>query len=417
MSDAAEQWEGRSTESRRPRWPLLAVFVVVLLGAGILARGGASDAPEPLVIDTAPPDESEHREPDDGAEMTATGLGTWRRLPVPPVTLASSPVAVWTGAEVLVWAAGSGGSGVLLRFDPEGDHWRSAADPPIAARSQAVVAWTGRGAGDAGGELIVWGGAGPGGAALADGAAYNPSADRWRMLPDPPPGLGPRAGAAAAWTGTEVVVAGGVGDRVRLDTVGSYDPAADTWRLRSGLPDNGRIVDFAWTGAVPSGDGVGLAVLLASGDALQMQRYDPDVDRWGTPEQLPLSPTGQRSLSWTERALVAWGGRSPGLPGLVWQGPMRHRFLHAQRQPPRELHAAVWTGEHLVIWGGYDGSGFLGDGVALDPELGRWHPLALAPLSPRTRPAAVWTGEELFVVGGLDRRGVASDAAAWQPGR
>lgn len=129
--------------------------------------------------------------------------------------------------------------------DPSTDSWTVVPQPPTAGPGAAfsiapavpgTAVWTGA-------ELIVWGGlvcsnfeeqCTP---AYADfGAAYRPSTRQWRPIAAGP--LGPRTGSASVWTGTDLIIWGGEGP-VPDASIGPadgaiYDPAADRWlELRS----------------------------------------------------------------------------------------------------------------------------------------------------------------------------------------
>ena len=73
---------------------------------------------------------------------------------------------------------------------------------PIAGRDGAAAVWTGR-------QLLVWGGHGRTGSQglhpLRDGAAYDPAGDRWQPIPNAPAGV-QGTSAAAAWTGSKMLV-------------------------------------------------------------------------------------------------------------------------------------------------------------------------------------------------------------------
>src|SRR5882724_12264577 len=80
--------------------------------------------------------------------------------------------------------------------------WRRIKEAPIPPTSGMAAAWTGR-------QLVVWGGQAGDGTrqASADGAAYEPAADRWEVLPPAP--VAGRFGTSAVWTGREVLFWGG----------------------------------------------------------------------------------------------------------------------------------------------------------------------------------------------------------------
>jgi len=142
--------------------------------------------------------------------------------------------------------------------------------------------------------------------------AYNPSANTWRTLPVS--GLTPRAHAITVWTGTELVVWGGLnadltvayGDGARLD------PTTDTWRRLPPAPVPARGQATAvWSGH---------EVLLWGGDTAtgtevgKGAAYDPTTNTW---RPLPLSPLRAKTLPasvWTGRFFIVIGGSSLGSP-------------------------------------------------------------------------------------------------------
>ncbi len=94
----------------------------------------------------------------------------------------------------------------------------------------------------------------------------------------------------------------------------------------------------------------------------------------------------------------------------------------------RSETGAVWTGEELIVWGGRatdngvasDGRVVdffsANDGAAYDPSTNAWRPLAESPLGGRSSPAFAWTGEEVLVLGGFDDEfEPLTDAAAYNP--
>lgn len=75
----------------------------------------------------------------------------------------------------------------------------------------------------------------------------------------------------------------------------------------------------------------------------------------------------------------------------------------ASGQEQRVYHAAVWTGEELLVWGGLDDNDGepLATGLRINPETGAVRSISTqgAP-SPRWAPFAVWTGHEMLIWGG-----------------
>jgi hypothetical protein len=125
---------------------------------------------------------------------------TWRPLPPSGLPTLSLVPAVWTGHEMIIFSPPTNGAA----YDPTTNQWRRIATSPLASREQSAWSWTGR-------ELLVWGGIQytQGRQTLADGAAYDPSTNRWRLLPKAP--IGSRYMTTMAWTGTLAIIVGGDG--------------------------------------------------------------------------------------------------------------------------------------------------------------------------------------------------------------
>ena len=66
----------------------------------------------------------------------------------------------------------------------------------------------------------------------------------------------------------------------------------------------------------------------------------------------------------------------------------------------RDQHTAVWTGNEMIVWGGFNFSqgGQLNTGGRYDPITDSWTATALGP-SQRSFHPAVWTGNEIIVLG------------------
>jgi hypothetical protein len=85
--------------------------------------------------------------------------------------------------------------------------------------------------------------------------------------------------------------------------------------------------------------------------------------------------------------------------------------------------SGVWTGTEVIVWGGWLGDdelgfglrGVSGDGAAYDPAQDTWRRLSEAPIEPRAGHFAVWTGDEMLIWGGYSDSGLAADGAAYDP--
>lgn len=204
--------------------------------------------------------------PDGAAYEPATDR--WRPLPAAPLTALGGQTATWTGTEMIV-AGGLDGTGATpaeaAAYDPAGDSWRRLPAPPVAGRTLQAAVWTGS-------ELVVWGGetvadgtSGP----RADGAAYEPSSDSWRTLPEGP--LSPRFGLSAVWSGREVILWGGVGARFTPDGA-RFDPVTDRWTAIPPAPVH-RPVQYpaVWTGRQML---IWAGIMRPSGAALELPPVD-----------------------------------------------------------------------------------------------------------------------------------------------
>jgi N-acetylneuraminic acid mutarotase len=327
--------------------------------------------------------------------------------------------AVWTGTEMIVWGGyldfGGGNRSydpVGGRYDPVLDAWKptSAGGNAPTGRFGHACVWTGT-------EMIVWGGAN-GSGDLNSGSRYDPSTDSW--IPTSASGNvpAPRTGHAAVWTGAELIIWGGY----YSDTSGSklfgdgsrYCPATDRWTLVSSGPNAPVPVwqhTAVWTGTemIVWGGVNSLSWSNAGG------RYNPTNDSWSpTPLSGAVpSPRQFHTAVWTGREMLVWGGYGPG--GYLNDGGRYdpsadawHPTSTAQDDPaPRASHVAVWTGTEMVVWGGYALVGSNDDvftsGGRYNPSSDTWVPTSMGPNTPstRTNTSAVWTGTEMIIWGGF----------------
>jgi N-acetylneuraminic acid mutarotase len=300
---------------------------------------------------------------------------TWTSLPAADAPSArTGHTAVWTGTEMIIWG-GTGSDGSRLntgaRYSLATHSWRplpSAGAP--SARSGHSAAWTGT-------EMIIWGGAGPGEAAVDSGARYDPGSNTW--VPMNSSGApGPRFGHTAVWTGDEMVIWGGAkvadascvaaGHYCVMGDGAHYSPATDTW-------------------------------LPASTSGAAEARFD-------------------HTVVWTGTEMVVWGGRTSATwvvgTGARYHPVTRVWTELASENAPsaRMEHTAVWTGSDMIIWGGGDGvigssadprSQGLATGARYAPATNSWSPVnTLNAPTPRRAHSAVWTGQAMMVCGGWD---------------
>lgn len=273
-----------------------------------------------------------------------------------PASVETTDVAAWTGSRLLVMGLTNGS------YNPATNTWRAIARPGMSFGG-AVTGWTGR-------QFLAWGGTCCD-SSTRDGIAYNPATNTWRKLPTAP--LRARADAAGAWTGRELVVAGGRRLPSKPSTyrdAAAYNPATGNWRKLPQMP----------------------TVLPAAGSAL-----------WDGKEVLFLSGTSARGLAYRP-ATNSW------------------RLLPAMPLP-RSGFAAVWTGHYALVWGGLSGRFPTWQppayGEAYNPATNKWIALPGAPVHGRAYPTSVWTGHQMIVWGGSIPRELTdltfTDGAAFTP--
>lgn len=276
---------------------------------------------------------------------------TGSRSPTPGTGLAATTAAAATATTTIAPAT----SARAPSPQPSGWSAMSSVGAPTPRVSHTAT-WTGT-------EMIVWGGV-EAGTCAGDHGAYDPATDSWRPLSSAGEPA-PRFGHAAVWTGQELIVWGGNDQAKRLGDGGAYDPTTDSWRpLNSaGAPSAREGHSMVWTGShviVWGGSGPGgSASGLSLGDGAS---YDPATDRW-TPLSQPAA-------------------------GLE----------------PRAGHHAFWTGGKMLVFGG---ATLLGpdsvSGAEFDPQQRSWATLpASYPLSTRREGySTALAGTQVFVTGGV----------------
>ena len=298
---------------------------------------------------------------------TATTGAPWAR---------AGHTAVWTGSRMLVWGGGNeegdhqAGWRQAGLYDPVGDGWTLATltGAPEGRREHLAV-WTGD-------EMVVWGGGNEYVPGFVDtGGRHDPAADRWAVTStmDAPTG---RWSFAGVWTGTEMALWGGYDETSSIwqdaDTGGLYDPAADRWRPTStvGAPVGRRDHTAVWTGSeMIVWGGISGDALLSSG-----ARYDPRTDTW-TPIAVEGAPSARfgHTAVWTGTVMILWGGDSGSGPlgdGAIYL-PGRDRWIPVPTEnaaSPRIRHRAVWTGSGMIVWGGSGEEGYLDTGAVYHPS-------------------------------------------------
>jgi N-acetylneuraminic acid mutarotase len=316
---------------------------------------------------------------------------------------------VWTGSEMIIWG-GWGDQAALnsgAKYNPQTDTWTplSVQNSPSARYGSATV-WTGA-------VMIIWSGYyfGPGGSLFpSDGYKYDPQNDEWIQISSNNQPA-PRMGASTVWTGAEMIVWGGqTADYSISNSGGKYNPVTNKWTATSTGPNvpEQRVAQVAvWTGTemlIWGGTGY-------NGPTNSGGKYKPDTDSWSVISTLN-APIGRECASavWSGQSMIVWGGY--GVVNNSWTylnsggiyNPVTNLWVPTSTTvncpSARCDHSAVWCGNEMIVWGGYNGV-ILGDGFKYNPSNDSWVPISnLNAPSPRAMHSAIWTGEEMIIWGG-----------------
>jgi len=322
-----------------------------------------------------------------------------------------SHTGVWTGTEMIVWGGRTRDLGFLdtgAKYNPITDSWTpiSTVNTP-SGRAYHTAIWTGS-------EMIVWGGfASP--AYFNTGGRYNPQTDSWlaTSMTNAPSG---REQPTGVWTGSEMIVWGGYyydGNDHYVNTGGRYNPGTDSWTTTNttNAPVGRAYHTAVWTDSrmiIWGGyyfDGAAHELNTGGG-------YDPNTDSW-TPTSTSNVPTARdshRAVS-TGNEMIVWGGFDEVVGYCNTGGrynPSTSSWTAtstANAPSGRAGHSLIWTGDKMIVWGGLfvdSDFQFLNTGGRYDPGSNSWTDVSIvnAP-SPRDLHAAVWTGNEMVIWGGL----------------
>ena len=324
---ATNTWK---TTATTPLWPRNGPGVV-WTGTDVIAFGGTGSATggppvQPLT---------------DGAAYNP-GTDQWHAIAAmpEPFVAAVDGGAVWTGSDVLAWSYDPTGHETFLSYNPTSNTWKilPTSGMPAPETSSHMISSRGAGLVWTGSKLIVWRSNSSGStAAMSNGAAFDPSTNRWTALPAPPAPLG--IGAAAAWTGKDLVVWGGSNDTTPVATGAMYDPTANRWTAMATSPLSPTTNATAvWTGESVFIVGGQLNVSGAVNLSAAVATFEPSANTWATVAAPP--------------ALAA----NPPPAGT----PVATARVGAD---------LVWTGSQVIMLSGYDGAyqGPRPDGVAWTP--------------------------------------------------
>src|SRR3990172_8151246 len=216
--------------------------------------------------------------------------------------------------------------------------------------------------------MIIWGGVTAGGFRTNTGASFSPGgAGSWTPTSASGP-TAPRSEHTAIWTGSEMIIWGGVDDgALLLRSGGRYRRATNDWRpvtISSATPSARSGHSAIWTGAemiVWGGDD-------GFGARLDGARYNPATDTWTSMQNAPIARNGHKAI-WTGTEMIVWGGEVSDNSGAAYN--LAHdswRSITIVGAPSgRTGHTAVWTGSEMIVWGGSDNAGATSTGGRYAP--------------------------------------------------
>jgi hypothetical protein len=324
-----------------------------------------------------------------------------------------NPYTFWTGEEMLVWGGfieradfpvndtiAIGGGGL---YNPATNTWRkmtSKEDP--GGRGQPIVIWTGT-------DLIVWGGIGKGGRGehpRSDGAIYHLATNTWsQMTTEGAPSA--RFNSVGVWTGNELIIWGGStapGLHPRYGDYESdgalYNPRTDSWTQMptASAPEGSRDPIVAWTGSelVIWNDDTGARFNLTAHSWSEMPHLLPGM------RQVDLAQwTGEEVLIWgnpvVRSGLVSGSPLQSWKPGSeIWQSAPDSGYFTDAAE-----RDAAWGGRTLLVVGPGRPSEVDGRVIAtFDPRSQRWRRLSGVGLPDGVRGRITWTEETALMTVG-----------------
>ncbi|MCD8523183.1 MAG: hypothetical protein LRY66_07350 [Saccharospirillaceae bacterium] len=226
-----------------------------------------------------------------------------------------------------------------------------------SARTEHTAVWTGT-------EMLIFGGVDSSGNLLGIGGRYNPETKKWSSM-NSVNAPTPRRYHVAVWTGTEMIIWGGLDSNspFGLTDGAAYNPASDSWRTITPSPCPATHND-------------------SNGNDL--------CNRW-----YPIS-------GWyaENEQMIIWGGQpvASGLP--TWNGSI-HTYspssdtwssLGTANAPGGRMNAyGATTGSRLIFWGGTAGDDNPSNGYLYDFKAGNWSALSILNQPGRlTNASAVW---------------------------
>ncbi len=332
-------------------------------------------------------------------------------------TARTNHTAVWTGSEMIVWGGKSGttyyNTGGM--YVPATNNWTatSTTGAPTARHLHTAV-WS-----DVILRMIVWAGYDSTGD-VATGALFDPAGGTngtWTAMTTPSAGLVlPRHGHTATVCGNSMLIFGGWLDISELGNGGVW-LFTDSWSAMTTTNSPGARIKHTqvpglWGGLMMiwgGGNWEDTGKMFESGNV--WTNFPPETGAPAGRTDHTAIVTGDPFDIYTN--MIVWGGYSPyispnytntggrySMYTMSWTATSTGTGVPAGRQ----YHSAVWSGQDMIVWGGYNGS-YLNSGGLYSFSGNSWQATdASDPQTPTGRMdhTAVWTGSSMVVWGGMN---------------
>lgn len=289
---------------------------------------------------------------------------SWVAMAASPLSARYLPTIVWTGSVAIIWG-GYGNAGYCndgASYNPATNTWGllSTTLAPTARYNHTAI-WTGT-------EMIIWGGYVNGGKTNT-GARYNPVSNLWVTLPLAP--IQERGAHTAVWTGTQMIVWGGEDNfATRKNDGAMYSPGTNTWiptAIGGNVPSARLGHSAVWTGSemiIWGGLNTGVGFFNTGG------KFTPGTNSWGAVTSVSNAPalrSGHTAI-WTGTEMIVWGGTGPGSSNYTFYntggrynpGSNSWTSVSLAGAPlGRSSFTTTWTGNQMIVFGGANPS----DGV------------------------------------------------------
>jgi hypothetical protein len=230
--------------------------------------------------------------------------------------------------------------------------WVKMAAPPVGfvARSRAAIAAMGK-------SVFIWGGLDSNSTALDTGEIYSPADDSWTPVMKGVGSPTARSMATALWTGSVVIVYGGVDPtgNTALKDAAAYDPIKQTW-TSMGMSATRRTQALAfWDGnrAIFWGGTTPTNVAIGGGDRLEGMVWTPSA-AVGDPGALLVPAVAFDGATVYVQGGVLGNVRTDKVSSYTLASDTWTALSNKAALTARSAAFGAWDGSHFVVWGGRD---------------------------------------------------------------